>query len=151
VNYYRPSEGLQAEHLYDEEFVVCAAASHRLAGQKNVELADLGQERWALSEPTLISQRWLLDRFREAGLPPPRVAFETRSLALKQRMVAASDLLTFTSRSAVRQFSGDSSAIILGEKKISWRFPVSVAYRKAAILPPVLRRFIAIIRSAAAS
>src|SRR5262245_30715601 len=31
VNYYRPSEGLCSEHLYDEEFVVCAAASHRLA------------------------------------------------------------------------------------------------------------------------
>jgi len=149
VNYYRPSEGLQAEHLYDEEFVVCAAPGHRLAGRRNVNLADLARERWALSEPTLISQRWLLDKFREAGFPPPRIAFETRSLALKQRMVAASDLLTFTSRSAIRQFSGDSSATILAEKELSWCFPISVAYRSQAALPPVLLPFVEVIKSTA--
>src|SRR5262245_52273239 len=35
VTYFRPSEGLVFEHLYDDEFVVCAAADHRLADRKN--------------------------------------------------------------------------------------------------------------------
>jgi DNA-binding transcriptional LysR family regulator len=149
VNYYRPSEGLDAEPLYDEEFVVCASANHHLARCKSVSLADLAQERWALSEPTLISQRWLLDKFREAGCSPPRIVFETRSLALKQRMIACSDLLTFTSRSVVRQFASDPAVIILAAQELSWRFPISVAYRKEAVPPPALRRFVEIIRASA--
>jgi DNA-binding transcriptional LysR family regulator len=147
VNYYRPSEGLCSEHLYDEEFVVSLGANHRLANRTDVSLAELARERWALSEPTLISQRWLLDRFREGGFPPPPVGFETRSLALKQRIVAASDLLTFTSRSAVRQFSPNGEATILPMKELSWRFPVCVAFREQAVPPPALRRFVEILQA----
>src|SRR5215475_14564975 len=36
VAYFRPSEGLVGEHLYDDEFVVCASTKHRLAGRKDV-------------------------------------------------------------------------------------------------------------------
>lgn len=151
INYFRPSEGLVAESLYEDEFVVCASASHRLAKLKNVPVAELAGERWALSEPTLISQRWLLDKFREAKLAPPRIAFETRSLALKQRMIAQSELLTFTSRSVCHQFAADGAVKILATKDLSWRFPVSVIFRKEASPPPALRRFIKIIKATAKS
>lgn len=149
INYFRPSEGLVSEHLYDDEFVVCASSNHRLASSKSVSVATLVQERWALSEPTLISQRWLFDKFRDAGFPPPQVAFESRSLALKQRMVASSDLLTFTSRSVIQDFSTVSAVKILATKGLSWPFPVSVIYRKETTSPPTLRRFLKIIKAAA--
>jgi DNA-binding transcriptional LysR family regulator len=32
----RPIEGLVCEHLFDDEFVVCASTKHRLAGRKKV-------------------------------------------------------------------------------------------------------------------
>jgi DNA-binding transcriptional LysR family regulator len=149
VNYYRPSEGLACEHLYDDEFVVCASASHRLAGRAGLTLADVAQERWALAEPTLISQRWLLDKFREAGFPPPRIALESRSLPLKQWMVAASDLLTFTSRSVVRQCASVSEVTMLPVEELAWPFPVSVIYRNETYLPPAMRRFVEIIKATA--
>jgi DNA-binding transcriptional LysR family regulator len=149
VNYFRPSEGLVSEHLYHDEYVVCASAGHRLANRKNLSLADMAQERWALGDPTLISQRWLLDRFREASLPPPRIAFESRSPTLKQRMVASSDLLTFTSRSVVRQFALDPAVAMLPIKELAWPFPISVIYRKETYLPPAVRRFVEIIKATA--
>src|SRR5262245_8001111 len=105
VAYFRPSEGLVGEHLYSDEFVTCASTKHRLAGRKDITMADLAQERWAFDELALISQRWLLDKFREAGFPPPNIVVQSRSMSLKQRTVACSDLLTFTSRSVFRQFS----------------------------------------------
>jgi DNA-binding transcriptional LysR family regulator len=149
VNYFRPTEGLVSEHLYDDEFVVCASADHPLAGRKRVALADVAQERWALAEPTLISQRWLLDKFREAGLPPPRIALESRSLPLKQQTVASSDLLTFTSRSVIRQCVSASAVTALPIRELTWPFPVSIIYRKETYLPPTVRRFIEIIKTTA--
>jgi DNA-binding transcriptional LysR family regulator len=68
INYFRPSEGLEFEHLYDDEYVVCASENHPLAKCKKLTIADLAQERWALGEPALLSQRWLVDKFREARL-----------------------------------------------------------------------------------
>src|SRR5262249_53242971 len=149
VAYFRPSEGLIGEHLYDDEFVVCASAKHRLADCKGVTMADVAQERWALGDPASISQRWLLDQFREAGLPPPNIAFQSRSLALKQRTIACSDMLTFTSRSVFRQLAPDSAVKILPVKELRWPWPVSAVYRRQTSLPPVARRFIDVIKATA--
>jgi DNA-binding transcriptional LysR family regulator len=149
VNYGRPHDTLVSEFLYDDAFVVCAARRHRLAGRETVTLAELAQERWALSEPTLISQRWLLDRFREAGLPPLRVGFESRSVAFRLRTVACSDLLTFASRSLIRESAASNDLAVLPAQGLSWPFPVSATYRRDAYVPPALRRFIAIIKDAA--
>jgi DNA-binding transcriptional LysR family regulator len=149
VAYFRPSEGLVGEQLYEEEFVACASTKHRLAGRKDVAMADFAQERWAFDETTLISQRWLLDKFREAGFPPPNIAFQSRSMSLKQRTVACSDLLTFTSRSVFRQFSPDSAVMTLPIKELRWHLPVSVVYRRQTSLPPAARRFVEAIKATA--
>jgi len=146
VAYFRPNEGLVGEQLYNDEYVICASTKHRLAGRKDIAMADLAQERWALSEPTLLSQRWLLDKFREAGFPPPNVAFQSRSMSLKQWTIACSDLLTFTSRSVFRQFSPDSAVTTLPIKELRWHLPVSVIYRGQTSLPPAARRFVEIIK-----
>jgi DNA-binding transcriptional LysR family regulator len=150
VTYFRPSEGLIGEHLYDDEFVVCASADHPLAQRGEVSLTELAAERWAFTEPNLVSQRWLLDKFREAGLPPPRITFESRSLALKQRTVACSDLLTFVSRSVFEQ-TLPSKVKTLPVKELIWPWPVSVIYRNETSLPPIVRRFAEIIKATAST
>jgi DNA-binding transcriptional LysR family regulator len=149
VSYLRPAEGLVCEHLYDDEFAVCASASHRLAGRKDLTLGELAQERWTLAEPTLISQCWLLDQFRAAGLVPPRVVFESRSLALKLQMVACSDLLTFAPRSVFREFALASAVTTLLVKTLAWPFSVSVIYRKETSARPTVGRFVDIIKGTA--
>src|SRR4051812_20140203 len=46
INYYMTVQvdDVLCEHLYDDEYVVCAAATHQLAKRKRVELADLVEE-----------------------------------------------------------------------------------------------------------
>jgi DNA-binding transcriptional LysR family regulator len=83
------SEGLVRELLYDDEDVVCASAKHRLAGRKSVAITDLVEERWAISEPMLLPAHRLFEKFREAGLPPPRIAFQSRSPMLRLRLAVA--------------------------------------------------------------
>src|SRR5215204_511905 len=60
VNYrWKQPDEILYEHLYDDDYVVCAAAHHRLAKRTQIKLCDLVDERWALSEPTLASQQKL--------------------------------------------------------------------------------------------
>jgi DNA-binding transcriptional LysR family regulator len=151
VNYIpaSPPENLVYEHLYDDEFVVCASSAHRLAGRKQVTLAELGQERWVVSELSLLSQQRLHEKFRDGGLPVPRLALETRSAGLKLRMVASSDLLDFTSRSFVRRAAPGSAVKTLPVKELEWLRPVGVMYRRETYLPPAMLRLIEIIKGTA--
>ena len=144
-----PPEGVVCEHLYDSEYVVCASAKHRLAGRKQVTLAELAQERWALNELALPAQQRLLEKFRDSGFPPPRVAFQTRSAALRLRTVGSSDLLTIVSRDCIEQATSASTVITLPVYALAWLRPVGVIFRRETYLPPVGRRFIEIIKAMA--
>jgi|SRR5580704_5320340 DNA-binding transcriptional LysR family regulator len=149
VNYLpvsTPTEGLICEHLYDEEYVVCASAKHRLAERKRVTLADLADERWALSHPALHPYQKLHEIFREHGLAPPRIALEARSVTLRLRTVASSDLLDWTSRIFVEQSPLASALRVLNIKEMAWLRPIGVIRRQEGYLPPAVGRFIDIIK-----
>jgi DNA-binding transcriptional LysR family regulator len=144
-----PPEGVVCEHLYDSEYVVCASAKHRLAGRKQVTLAELAQERWALNELTLPAQQRLLEKFRDSGFPPPRVALQSRSVALRLRTVGSSELLTIVSRDCIEQATSAGAVITLPVNALAWLRPVGVMFRRETYLPPVGRRFIDMIKAMA--
>jgi DNA-binding transcriptional LysR family regulator len=140
------SDAIVYEPLYDDDFVVCAAGDHRLAGRRRVKLSDLAQERWGLSEASLLSSARLREIFRDAGLPPPRVAFECRAIPMRLRTVAHSNLLDFTSETVVRQLETSAIAII-PVPELAWRRSVGVTRRRGGYLSPAARRFADILRS----
>src|ERR1700704_988846 len=87
-------EDLVAVHLWDDDYYVYASTDHRLAVRKRLSIADVAQEKWALTPdapPTL----WLRRTFQEHGLAPPQLTLETSSLSLRRRIVASSRLLDF--------------------------------------------------------
>ena len=151
VNYFRPTplEGVVQEELCDDEFVVCVTPGHRLATQKDVKLEDLREERWALTEPVLGASQKLNRVLQDAGLPLPRVAFESRSTSLRQRIVSASDLLNFTSRSAIREAGPGSGVKALAIGELTWKRPIGVIYRHETYLPPAVQRFVQILKETA--
>jgi len=147
VNYMNiPMEAIGYEHLYYDDYFVCAAASHRLAQREQVELRDLLDAYWAWAEPSLGSQQMLRETFRDAGLPAPSVGLECRSTALRLRTVAKSDLLDFTSGSVIRQVASVDIKV-LPVKELIWRRSVGVLRRKEAHLPRAVQRLIEILRS----
>jgi LysR family transcriptional regulator of gallate degradation len=145
-----PRDGLVEEFLFEQQFMVIAAATHPLSSRKVVRLADLGTERWVLSESSLLAQQRLRRTFVERGLPPPDVAVETRSLALRQQLVAASHLLDYTSRDALEAASMRCDLKALPVKELAWRRPVSIVYREGAYLSPAARSFMDAIKAVAA-
>ena len=146
-----PYEGLVQDHLYDDELIVCASADHRLVKFKRVSMADLAQERWALSSSNILilNQERLHRAFQDCGLPPPRIVVETRSLLLRLQTVASSTLLGFTSRRVLQRVAPLLRLTALPVKELTWRRPIGVIYRKDTYLSPAARRFIEILKTTA--
>jgi DNA-binding transcriptional LysR family regulator len=138
-------EGTIQEWLYDEDYVVCAAASHPLFRRKRVTIEDLRRERWVLPYPS--ARRFPLARlFQENRLPLSQVAVQTRPMRLRLSISATTRLLGYTTRRVLRQ----ATEFRLKEipiKELTWCRAVGVIYRKDAYLSPAARRFIDILKS----
>jgi DNA-binding transcriptional LysR family regulator len=143
-----PYEGTVQEHLYDDEFAVCASANHRLAKRKRVSPADLAQERWASQGRNVHS--WLVVQgvFQENSLPPPRIAVEARSLRVRLFTWACSDLVGITSKRLLQKAAPRFRLVQLPVKELTWRRSVGVIYRKDAYLPPAARRLLDLLKAA---
>jgi DNA-binding transcriptional LysR family regulator len=141
-------EGLSYVPLYEEEVVVCASASHRLAGRRRVTLADLSKERWTSSPSGLPSHQRLRQSLEQKNLSTPQIAFESRSSWLRLQMVAASELLLYTSESLVRLGrAAGYPLVILPVAELAWRRPFGGIVRCQGYLPPAVQRLIDILKS----
>jgi DNA-binding transcriptional LysR family regulator len=144
-----PNENLSEESLYDQPFVVFASASNQLTKRKQVTLADLAQQRWALTPAGNFAQRRLRQLFERSGLPPPSIALETANLTTITHLVAASGLLGFTSRQSVRYAAARIPIAEVRVKDLSVTRRIGVICRKDAYLSPAARRFIEILKMTA--
>lgn len=151
INYQPPRlpDGLTFERLFTDRHVVSVSADHPLAKKRRVTLRELANERWAVSEATLLPQQRLHEAFRDLGLPPPKIAFESRSTALRLRTVASTRLLDFTSEAVIRQTRRHSAVKTLPVRELSMRRPVGVIRRNDAYLPPLVRRMLDTLRAVA--
>ncbi len=142
-------EALAEEHLFDEPYVVYASTNHRLAKRKQLSLADLVHERWAFSAINIPSVWQVNQAFADAGLPPPIIAVESAFLPLKFHLLAASDMLAFGSRRAVRYAAARFPIVELPVQGLDYTRRAGVVYRKDAYLSPAARRFIEILKATA--
>jgi DNA-binding transcriptional LysR family regulator len=143
-----PYDGVVLEHLHEDDFLVCAAANHRLAKRKQVTLADLAQESWAMTNriefwPTFARA------FADNGLPPPRIALVTIVTSLMVRTIASTQLLGFVSRGVFDQARSELPLVELPLNKVLWHRRLGIGYRKDAYLSPAARRFIDFLKAAA--
>jgi DNA-binding transcriptional LysR family regulator len=149
VNYVtlQTPEGVTCEYLYDDDQFVCASSTHPLAGKTQLTPADLEQQLWALSEPTVEASLWLQGRVQDRGLHPLQVAFESRSAGLRMRTVASSKLLAFASHGAIELAKSSGLEVTpLAVDGLTRSRQVGVISRKETYLPPVVGRFIEILK-----
>ena len=146
-----PHEDLVYEHLLDDIVVVFGSVNHRLARQKQVTMAELSLEGWVVAGYGARGSGWpqVHRAFEESGLPAPRIAVKTTSLALRDYLVASTDLLGASSRRVLRQVTPQLRLKELPVKEFSGTRRMGVAYRKDTYLSPAARRFIAILKATA--
>lgn len=142
-----PYSGCFQERLFDDAFVVCASARHRLANRRRVSLDDLVDEQWALSAPAVLNVQHVHRVFRERGLPPPRVAIEARPNRVRLEICARTDLLSFNARRILQRLARNRIKE-LPVDELRWRRPIGIIYRNEAYLPPAARRLIDLLKTA---
>ncbi len=138
------------ERLWEDKFVVCAAASHPLSRRKRVIMSDLVQERWALPSANLLSWQQVFRAFADSGLPPPRVAMETNFRQISLHAIARSGLLGFIPKSELKKTAQGVRLVEIPVKELVWTRQLGVRYRKDAYLSPAARKFIEILKIEAA-
>jgi DNA-binding transcriptional LysR family regulator len=138
--------GLAVEHLFDDDYVVCASTRHRLAKSTRIPMSALANERWVLTTPNIPTQQLLERAFLDRGMRPPERAIEVRSARLRLQLVAATDLLCFMSTKALRAVSRSLRVRELPVKDLKLRRSIGVIYRKDAYLSPSARRLIDILK-----
>jgi DNA-binding transcriptional LysR family regulator len=138
VNYHPPTllDGLIFEQLFSDRYVISVSADHPLTRKQRVTLADLAKARWALSEPALLPQQRLNEAFRDRRLPPPNIALESRSAALRLRTVASTKLLDFTSEAVIGQVNHHAAVTTLHVPELTMRRAVGTIRRTAGYMPP---------------
>lgn len=144
-----PEKDFVQEHIWDEEFLVCAAASHPLARRKRVTIADLAGERWALASATTLSWQQVYRAFADHGLPPSHVAMEANFRLIRMQLVSQSGLLGFVPRWELHQSTQRSKLVEIPVKELAWTRQLGVRYRKDAYLSPAARKFIELLREEA--
>jgi DNA-binding transcriptional LysR family regulator len=142
-------QDIAQERLYEDEFVVFASRNHRLAKLKRVKLADLAQERWALSASHDLSWQRVHRVFEDNGMPHPQVAFETKATSTRIQTVALSSLVSYSSWLNLTPFWKQLPLKELRVKELAWTRSVGVSYRKNAYLSPAACRFMEILKTTA--
>ena len=140
---------LAMESLYDEGFAVYTSAEHRLARKRIVTLADMTQEKWAISATNADAHRYLAQAFSDAGLPPPRIAITSGSMVVRNLLVAKSNILGFTSRRIAREALRHYNFVELPVKELAYTRRIGVYYRREAYLPPIAKRFLEVLNKTA--
>jgi DNA-binding transcriptional LysR family regulator len=144
-----PYDGVMQEHLYDDDYVVCASANHRLARRMQVTLADIAQESWSMTTPTFEVWTTLRRAFEDNRVPPPRIAMVSLVTSLRVRTITFTQLLGIVSRRVFEQARAELPLVELPLNQVLYRRQVAIGYRKDANLSPAARRFVDLLKAAA--
>lgn len=87
-------DDLAIERVFEQALGVLAGRHHPLLRRKNLQLADLMEERWALSPADSFLGRVVADVFARRGLPLPAAVVTTVSIYMRLSLLASGNLIS---------------------------------------------------------
>jgi DNA-binding transcriptional LysR family regulator len=138
-------EGVELRPLMDDPLYVAVHPSHRVAGRREVRLADLSEEDWIAGSTRLEST--LLSSAPQLGFMP-RIPFVVAEWTAKQGLVAAGLGITLVPSLAAAAVRGDIVLVPLSEEDFARRV-VSVATPSGIADSAALQAFLGSLRTAA--
>jgi DNA-binding transcriptional LysR family regulator len=131
----------------EDDAVVIASARHPILRVEKPRIDDLLDYRWVLAPEVVGTREWLERRFRDRGLPAPRVQIETNLILMMPALIERTALLTFTSRRHVAPFDPRSPLREVALRDTTMRRRFDVAYRRDSYLSPAALRFMELLRT----
>jgi DNA-binding transcriptional LysR family regulator len=142
---------LVTETLFDEPHVVVAGSESRWAKKRNLRLADLMGEPWALAEAGSLARSLHDDLFRRSGVEAPSATVLTVSLHLYMRLIETGRWLGLVPASVMRFGGKDMKLKVLSVKVSTPPSPIGIITVKDRTLTPLGERFIECTRRVANS
>jgi DNA-binding transcriptional LysR family regulator len=138
---------IDVEILFEDQLVVAAGLHSRWARRRHVELADLVDEPWILTEPNSWNTAVVADAFRAKGLKMPNISLATYSVHLRNNLLATGPFITAFPSSVLQLNANRFSLKVLPVDLPVKPWPVAIVTLKNRTLTPVAQRFIEHVRA----
>jgi DNA-binding transcriptional LysR family regulator len=136
-----------AEHSFTDRYSVICAAGHPLIARRNLTMQDLSDYRWVMPPEEAEPRKQFVALTARLGVPPPRVAVETRYPAVIKSMVARTRFLGWLPEPL---FSTEQSAGLLepiAVKGMNMQRRFFVFRRRRSATPPPVMKFLEALRA----
>lgn len=120
--------------IMKDQVVIVASRDHPLAGRP-ASLEELKEYKWILPQSSVGLRVWLERAFERLSLAPPQVQVEINSLPLMPKLIARTDLLSFTSRQNLTRTNGGENLVELAYPDITWERHFGIFTRKGGYIP----------------
>ena len=140
-------DDLNVEVLFEDHLVVAAGAKSRWANRRRIDLADLVDEPWILTEPNTWNNATVAEAFEARGLKMPRISLMTLSVHLRANLLASGAFITVFPRSVIGLYARRFAFKVLPVKLSPRPWPVAVVTLKNRTPSPVVELFIAHLRA----
>jgi DNA-binding transcriptional LysR family regulator len=142
----RIMDELNVEVLFHDELVVVAGGQSRWARRRKVDLAELVDEPWVLTESNTLSHLRLAEAFAACGLSMPKTILLTISTHLRANLAASGHYIATFPKSTLSAYGDRFSLKALPINFPARPWPAVIVTLKNRTLSPVVERFIQHVR-----
>jgi DNA-binding transcriptional LysR family regulator len=135
-------DDLDIRILFDDYAVIAAGAQSSWARRRKIDLADLAEARWILSETNTWNNALVSEAFAARGLKMPKICLMTVSVHLRMNLLANGDFVTVLPRSVMTLYGHRLSLKTLPVEIPMRPWPVAVVTLKSRAPTPVAALFI---------
>ena len=140
------ADDLNVEVLFLEQMVIVAGRQSRWARRRKIDLAELVDEPWVLTESDTLSYQRLAEAFAARGLGMPNRILQTISTHLRVNLAASGSHITTLPNSTLRVYADRFSLKALPIEVPVQSWPAVIVTLKNRTLSPAVERFIQHIR-----
>jgi DNA-binding transcriptional LysR family regulator len=138
---------LNIQILFDDQVVIAAGTDSRWARRRKINLVDLADEPWILTEPNTWTRTIVAQAFGARGLTMPRVSLMTHSVLLRTDLLATGRFVAALPRSVLQLYARRFSLKALPVEIPGRPWPVAMVTLKNRTLSPVVELFIEHLRT----
>jgi len=142
-------EDVNVEPLFADQLVLAVGAANPLARRRKVDLAELAEARWILTEPDTWNYQVVAEAFKTRGLAMPKISIKTFSVHLRTNMLTTGKFITALPLSVLHLYADRFSLKTLPVNLPKRPWPVTLVTLKNRTLSPVVDRFIECARQVA--
>jgi len=134
-------KNLKVESFKKDRLVLICAPDHEMAGQSEVKLDALSDQKFIGFEPDIPTRRAVDKMFREAGIDPKPV-MEFDNIETVKRAVEIDAGVSIVPRATVEQEVRSGTLHAIEFKNKPFHRPLGMIYKNGRVLSPALKRFL---------